>query len=57
MKQLIYIGFGIIYLLPAIITLALEIVAKVSSCLFHYADRFCKWYVSKVRNIYDRFDK
>ena len=57
MKQLIYIGFGIIYLIPAIITLALEIVAKVSSYLFHYADRLCKWYVSEVRKIYDRYDK
>ena len=57
MKQLIYIGFGIIYLIPAIITLILEVIAKLASLLFHYADRLCKWYVSKVRNLYYRFDK
>lgn len=30
MKQLIYIGFGIIYLIPAIITLILEVIAKLA---------------------------
>jgi hypothetical protein len=57
MKQLIYIGFGIIYLIPAIISLILEVIAKLASLLSHYADMFCKWYVSKVRNLYDRYDK
>ena len=57
MKQLIYIGFGIIYLIPAVITLILEVIAKLASLLFHYADRLCKWYVLKVRNLYDRYDK
>lgn len=57
MKQLIYVVFGIIYLIPAIITLILEVIAKVASLLFNYADMFCKWYVSTAKTLYDRYDK